>query len=63
MLIVLATGPGPDAATRAENVERAAADIPRSRVERLAGDHDLHAQHPEEVADLIASTADPGIFE
>jgi pimeloyl-ACP methyl ester carboxylesterase len=63
MLLVLATGPGPDAAARAEKVERAAAATDHGRVVLLLGDHDLHAQHPAEVADLIAGTADPGFFE
>jgi pimeloyl-ACP methyl ester carboxylesterase len=62
MLLVLATGPGPDAAARADKVEQAAAAIDQGRVVLLPGDHDLHAQHPDEVADLIAATADPGFF-
>jgi pimeloyl-ACP methyl ester carboxylesterase len=36
-----------------EAVETAAAALPLSRVHRLDGDHDLHAQHPEIVASLI----------
>ena len=62
MLFVVACGPGPDAAARAEKIERGAEAIPRSRVVLLQGDHDLHAQHPVEVADLIAATEDPGFF-
>ena len=62
MLLVLATGPGPDAAVRAEKVEQAATATDHGRVVLLPGDHDLHAQHPAEVADLIAATADPGFF-
>jgi hypothetical protein len=62
MLLVLAAGPGPDAAARAEKVEQAAAATDHRRVVLLPGDHDLHAQHPAEVADLIAATADPGFF-
>jgi pimeloyl-ACP methyl ester carboxylesterase len=62
MLLVLATGPGPDAAARAEKVEQAAAATDHGRVVLIPGDHDLHAQHPAEVADLIAATADPGFF-
>ena len=62
LLLILAIGPGPDAAARVEKVEQAAAAVERARVVLLPGDHDLHAQHPAEVADLIASTADPGFF-
>jgi pimeloyl-ACP methyl ester carboxylesterase len=62
LLLILATGPGPDAAARVEKVEQAAAVVERARVVLLPGDHDLHAQHPADVADLIASTADPGFF-
>ncbi len=62
MLFVVACGPGPDAAARAEKIEQGAEAIPRSRVVLLQGDHDLHAQHPVEVADLIAATEDPGFF-
>ncbi len=50
----------PDSAARAEKIEQDAGAIPRSRVVLLQGDHDLHAQHPVEVADLIDATEDPG---
>lgn len=36
-------------------VEEAAAALPRSRVQWMEGDHDLHAQHPEAVAALLSS--------
>ena len=36
----------------------AAASLRRGRVEWLRGDHDLHAQHPERVADVLARFAD-----
>lgn len=51
-----------------ERVEAAAAALARSEVHWMAGDHDLHAQHPEAVAALLSSfsvdlavpqTADP----
>ena len=38
--------------------DEAAAALRRGRVEWLRGDHDLHAQHPEQVADLLARFAD-----
>ena len=38
--------------------DSAAAALPDARVEWLRGDHDLHAQHPELVADLLTRFAD-----
>lgn len=38
--------------------DQAAAALRHGRVEWLRGDHDLHAQHPEQVADLLARFAD-----
>ena len=62
MLLVLACSPDPEAAARAEKIELEAAAIPRSRVVLLQGDHDLHAQHPAQVAEFITATDDPGFF-
>ena len=38
-----------------EEVEAAAAALPQGRVHWMAGDHDLHAQHPETVAALLSA--------
>jgi len=38
-----------------ERVEEAAAALPRGAVHWMEGDHDLHAQHPEAVAELLSS--------
>lgn len=49
-------GDGDDGSARRakrREVEAAAASLPRARVHSMAGDHDLHAQHPERVADLL----------
>jgi pimeloyl-ACP methyl ester carboxylesterase len=45
-----------------ESIERAGATLPRSRTVWMAGDHDLHAQHPAEVAALLRSCLDDGFF-
>jgi pimeloyl-ACP methyl ester carboxylesterase len=37
--------------------------LPRSATRWMTGDHDLHAQHPEAVADLLHDAADLTIFE
>ena len=38
---------------KSRDVEAAAAVIPNARVRWLAGDHDVHAQHPHELADVM----------
>ena len=50
------------AAVKRDSVRRAGESIPRSVTCWLSGDHDLHAQHPGEVADLIDSATQPGFF-
>jgi pimeloyl-ACP methyl ester carboxylesterase len=42
-------------AGKREEVARAAAGLARAETHWIAGDHDLHAQHPDAVADLIHS--------
>lgn len=60
LLLAADSGPGGgewhDAKVAAH--ESAAAALPRGRVEWLRGDHDLHAQHPEQVAELLTAFAD-----
>lgn len=45
-----------------DSVERAAKSLRRSAVRWLTGDHDLHAQHPGVVADLLHQATRPGFF-
>lgn len=47
---------------RREVVEEALAGLPRARVHPFAGDHDLHAQHPVAVADVMADAVVDGFF-
>jgi pimeloyl-ACP methyl ester carboxylesterase len=44
------------------DVETAAAAIPNARVRWLAGDHDVHAQHPHELADVMLEMTTNGFF-
>jgi len=43
-------------------IDRAAGALDRCRVEWIAGDHDLHAQFPERIAELLHTTATDGFF-
>ena len=53
------TGP---ARRRQHDVEAAAAAIPAARVRWLAGDHDIHAQHPGELASVMLEMTTNGFF-
>jgi pimeloyl-ACP methyl ester carboxylesterase len=44
------------------DVELAAAAIPAARVRWLAGDHDIHAQHPGELASVMLEMTTGGFF-
>jgi len=55
-LLLAAEPAGGDERTAAE-VAAAGAALPDGRVVRMRGDHDLHAQHPERVAALLADLA------
>ena len=50
------------ACERHREVADAAAALPRARVRWLDGDHDLHAQHPEQVAELLHAATVDGFF-
>ena len=45
-----------------DEVSRAGAALDRSVTRWIAGDHDLHAQHPDLVAGLIDGATRPGLF-
>ncbi len=53
LLIPAETGPGDRDGPKAELVEAAAAAIPRASTIWFVGDHDLHAQHPDELATAL----------
>ncbi len=47
---------------RQSAVEAAAAALPNARVRPFVGDHDIHAQHPAEVADVMIDAVSDGFF-
>lgn len=49
-------------AQKRDEVEKATAALDLSVTRWIAGDHDLHAQHPDLVAELIDATSRPGLF-
>ncbi len=53
---------GPRAEGRRRQVDEAAGALARSRVQWMAGDHDLHAQHPAELAKLLHDAVDEGFL-
>lgn len=65
-LVVPAVSPSvPDArwmAAKTEEAKRAGDALPVSVIEWMVGDHDLHAQHPAEVAELLHRAADLSLF-
>ncbi len=54
--------PGGRALTRDAEVEAARAGLPTARVHSITGDHDIHAQHPAEVADVMIDAVSDGFF-
>ncbi len=64
-VLLLPVGPAaPDgrSAGREAAVERARASLARVRVQPFVGDHDIHAQRPAEVADVMADAVADGFF-
>ncbi len=59
VLLVPARGGDPDWAERKRReVEAALAALPDARARWFVGDHDIHAQHPAELADVMLTMAD-----
>lgn len=56
-LFLVATGPGGDDAARLQHVRATTSSLEHVRVEAMAGDHDLHAQHPRRVAATLRTLA------
>ena len=56
------TGEPDSTARKRHDVEAALAALPNARVRWVAGDHDLHAQHPHELADAMLDMAADGFF-
>ena len=63
VLLVPADGGDADRTQRQRaRVDAAAAAIPNARVRWLAGDHDIHAQCPDELASVVLGAATDGFF-
>lgn len=62
MLIPADTGAAAWTADKRRDVEAAEGALPRARVRWVAGDHDLHAQHPGVVADVLLRGVTDGFF-
>ncbi len=65
LLIPADAGDGADderLARKREDVDRALAALPRARVRWFTGDHDIHAQHPAELADVMIECVTGGFF-
>ncbi len=62
LLPVRPAAPDERSADREAAVERARAALPRARVRPFVGDHDIHAQRPDEVADVMIDAIDDGFF-
>jgi pimeloyl-ACP methyl ester carboxylesterase len=62
LLVPVAGGDAEREALRRQGVELALATLPDARVRWFAGDHDVHAQHPTELADVLIEMVDGGFF-
>lgn len=60
--VLLAPASGGPGGRRSEEVERAAAALPRSRVRWFTGDHDIHAQQPGELAGVLLDLVREGFL-
>ena len=49
-------------ARQRDSVAAAAAALPNARVHWFTGDHDIHAQHPAELVDVMTNMTDSGYF-
>lgn len=49
-------------ARKRDEVDRALATLPNARVRWFRGDHDIHAQHPDELADVMIELVSGGFF-
>lgn len=56
-VLLVPAGDGSMAGRARDEVDAAAASLPRGEVHWMEGNHDLHAQHPEAVATLLSSLA------
>jgi pimeloyl-ACP methyl ester carboxylesterase len=62
LLVPADTGDPAWTARKRRDVDAAAAALPAARVRWFTGDHDIHAQHPGELADVMVTLARDGFF-
>lgn len=62
LLVPADTGQAAWTERKREAVDHAVAAIPRARVRWFEGDHDIHAQHPDELGDVLHETTSDGFF-
>jgi pimeloyl-ACP methyl ester carboxylesterase len=56
------SGASERAAQKREGVDQAIASLPNARLRWFTGDHDIHAQHPGELADVMVDLVAEGFF-
>ncbi len=62
LLVPVDGGPSDGMARKRRDVDTAAAQIPNVRVRWFTGDHDIHAQHPDELAGVMHDLCNDGFF-
>jgi pimeloyl-ACP methyl ester carboxylesterase len=62
LLVPADTGHGEQAAQKREGVDLAMRRLPSARLHWITGDHDIHAQHPDELADVMLDQVATGFF-
>lgn len=63
LLVPADSGESAWTAGKRASIEAAAAALPRSRTRWFTGDHDIHAQHPRELAELFHGCVEDGFFQ
>ncbi len=62
LLVPADTGDRSSTARKRHDVDVALAALPNAQVRWIVGDHDIHAQRPDELADLLAAQAADGVL-
>jgi pimeloyl-ACP methyl ester carboxylesterase len=62
LLVPAAGGDADREAQKRQGVDRALEALPNARLRWFTGDHDIHAQHPAELADVMLDMVDDGFF-
>jgi hypothetical protein len=62
LLLPVDTGDPRWTKAKSQSIDVAVKELARCRVHWLKGDHDIHAQHPEELADVLHGAVRGGLF-